>query len=108
MLEQHVEGKEGTTQGSAWLAKVRVHKNPRRTTLERLDWVPSYSNEEIKRVLDNCKVSYRFTESEDRKIEAALKLLDAGKIVAWFQGAAEFGPRALGNRSLLVPLGRLT
>ncbi len=52
--------------------------------------------------MDNCKVSYRFTESEDRKIEAALKLLDAGKIVAWFQGAAEFGPRALGNRSLLA------
>jgi carbamoyltransferase len=31
-----------------------------------------------------------------------LRLLRAGKIVAWFQGAAEFGPRALGNRSLLA------
>jgi len=99
---QPAAGNEGTALGAAWLAHHRVHKNPRSTPLERLDWGSSYSNQEIKRVLDNCKVSYRFTESEDRKIEAALKLLDAGKIVAWFQGAAEFGPRALGNRSLLA------
>src|SRR5260370_11115250 len=105
---QPAAGNEGTALGAAWLAHHRVHKNPRSTPLERLDWGPSYSNEEIKRVLDNCKVSYRFTESEDRKIEAALKLLDAGKIVAWFQGAAEFGPRALGNRSpARFPLGGL-
>ncbi len=99
---QPAAGNEGTALGAAWLAHHRVHKNPRSAPLERLDWGPSYSNQEIKGVLDNCKVSYRFTESEDRKIKAALKLLDAGKIVAWFQGAAEFGPRALGNRSLLA------
>lgn len=99
---QPAAGNEGTALGAAWLAHHRVHKNPRSTPLERLDWGPSYSNGEIKAVLDNCKVAYHFTESEDRKIEAALKLLDAGKIVAWFQGAAEFGPRALGNRSLLA------
>jgi carbamoyltransferase len=35
-------------------------------------------------------------------VEEALNLLQAGRIVAWFQAAAEFGPRALGNRSLLA------
>jgi predicted NodU family carbamoyl transferase len=53
-------------------------------------------------VFDNCKAPYRWCESEDHKIEEALRLLLSGKIVAWFQGAAEFGPRALGNRSLLA------
>ena len=99
---QPAAGNEGTALGAAWLAHHGVHKQPRTAPLERLDWGPSYTNEEIKRVLDNCKVSYRVTDTEDRKIEAALKLLNAGKIVAWFQGAAEFGPRALGNRSLLA------
>ena len=99
---QPAAGNEGTGLGAAWLAHHRVQKNPRGAPLERLDLGPSYSNEEIKLVLDNCKVSYRFTDTDDRKIEVALKLLHAGKIVAWFQGAAEFGPRALGNRSLLA------
>ncbi len=99
---QPAAGNEGTALGAAWLAYHAVHKNPRSTPLERLDWGPSYSNEEIKKVLDNCKISYRLIDTEDRKIEAALTLLNAGKIVGWFQGAAEFGPRALGNRSLFA------
>ena len=99
---QPAAGNEGTALGAAWLAHHGVHKQPRTAPLERLDWGPSYTNEEVKQVLDNCKVSYRLTDTEDRKIEAALKLLSVGKIVAWFQGAAEFGPRALGNRSLFA------
>jgi carbamoyltransferase len=63
---------------------------------------PQFSNEQIKQVLDNCKATYRWCNSEDQKIDEALGLLQAGRIVAWFQGAAEFGPRALGNRSLLA------
>jgi carbamoyltransferase len=53
-------------------------------------------------VLENCKAEYQWCDSEDRKIDAALELLHSGKIVAWYQGATEFGPRALGNRSLLA------
>lgn len=53
-------------------------------------------------MLDNCKATYRWFDTDDRKIEEAAQLLKAGKIVAWFQGAAEFGPRALGNRSLFA------
>jgi len=99
---QPAAGNEGTALGAAWLALHQVHKRPRSAPLTRLDWGPSYSNEEIKQVLDNCKASYRWANTEDQKIEEALRLLRAGKIVAWFQGAAEFGPRALGNRSLLA------
>ncbi len=99
---QPAAGNEGTALGAAWLAYHTVHKKPRSAPLERLDWGPSYSNEEVKKVLDNCKISYRLIDTEDRKIEAALTLLNAGKIVGWFQGAAEFGPRALGNRSLFA------
>lgn len=53
-------------------------------------------------MLDNCKARYSLQTTEERKLDATLQLLDAGKIVGWFQGPAEFGPRALGNRSLLA------
>ena len=99
---QPAAGNEGTALGAAWLA---WHEDPQHQRVERVSnlyFGPSFSNEEIKNVLDNCKAPYRWCESEDHKINEALRLLLSGKIVAWFQGAAEFGPRALGNRSLLA------
>ena len=99
---QPAAGNEGTALGAAWLARHQRDRKPRSAALTRLDWGPSYSNEEIKQILDNCKAFYRWADTEDRKIEEALRLLRAGRIVAWFQGASEFGPRALGNRSLLA------
>jgi carbamoyltransferase len=99
---QPAAGNEGTSLGAAWISWHRDSKNRRVEPMPSPHWGPSYSNEEIKNVLDNCKASYRWCDPEDRKIEETLKLFQAGKIAAWFQGAAEFGPRALGNRSLLA------
>jgi carbamoyltransferase len=53
-------------------------------------------------VFDNCKAPYRWFDLEDRQIEEAVQLFLAGMIVAWFQGVAEFGTRALGHRSLFA------
>ena len=99
---QPAAGNEGTALGAAWLAWYAMPGKSRAAPMASLYWGPSYSNDEIKQVLDNCKASYRWMNSETEKIEATMRLLDAGKIVGWFQGAAEFGPRALGNRSLLA------
>ncbi|MGA8074969.1 MAG: carbamoyltransferase N-terminal domain-containing protein [Candidatus Acidiferrales bacterium] len=99
---QPAAGNEGTAPGAAWnewhgrLGRKRV------APMTHLYWGPAYSNDDIKQVLDNCKASYRWANSDAEKIQAALRLLSAGKIVAWCQGAVEFGPRALGNRSLLA------
>jgi len=99
---QPAAGNEGTAPGAAWnewhgrLGRKRV------APMTHLYWGPAYSNDDVKQVLDNCKASYRWANSDAEKIQAALRLLSAGKIVAWCQGAAEFGPRALGNRSLLA------
>ena len=99
---QPAAGNEGTSLGAAWLAWHQALNRPRIAPMKSLYWGPSYSNSEIKQVLDNCKAPYRWFDSEDRQIEEAVQLLIAGKIVAWFQGAAEFGPRALGHRSLFA------
>lgn len=99
---QPAAGNEGTSLGAAWLAWHQSLRKPRVEPMPAPYFGPAYSNQDVKTVLDNCKASYAWCDSDDRTIEAALRLLEAGKIVAWFQGGAEFGPRALGNRSLLA------
>ena len=99
---QPAAGNEGTALGAAWYVRHHKQGKPRTAPVTQLDWGPSYSDQEIKQVLDNCKAAYRFHIGEEQILETALRLLDSGKIVGWFQAAAEFGPRALGNRSLLA------
>jgi carbamoyltransferase len=99
---QPAASNEGTALGAAWYVRHHVRGAPRQPAIEHLYWGPSHSNQEIKLVLDNCKARYRFHDSEDQKLAETLRLLKAGKIVGWYHGAAEFGPRALGNRSLLA------
>jgi len=67
---------------------------------------PSYSPEEIKATLDNCKLKYEWA-SDDEVIEAGVEGLVSGRLVGWFEGGMEWGPRALGGRSILAnPLAR--
>jgi carbamoyltransferase len=99
---QPAAGNEGTALGAAWYVRHHMQGKPRQVAATQMAWGPGYSSQEIKQVLDNCKARYRFHVSEERILEETVQLLAAGKIVAWFHGAAEFGPRALGNRSLLA------
>ncbi len=59
---------------------------------------PEYTNDEIKNTLNTYKIPYEY---HDDIVEKASELLAKGEIVAWFQGRMEYGPRALGNRSIL-------
>jgi carbamoyltransferase len=62
---------------------------------------PEFDAEAIKAALDGCKLSYSFvTESE--AIDTAVAALSRGELVGWFQGRMEWGPRALGHRSILA------
>jgi carbamoyltransferase len=99
---QPAAGNEGTALGAAWYVRHQMQGKPRQSAVEKLDWGPSYSSQQIKQVLDNCKARYRFHVNDEHRLEETIQLLAAGKIVGWFHGAAEFGPRALGNRSLLA------
>jgi carbamoyltransferase len=63
---------------------------------------PEYADQEVKPVLDNCKLAYRYITSEEKLLDQVAEMLHQGNIVAWFQGRAEFGPRSLGARSILA------
>src|ERR1700674_347656 len=95
-------GNAGCALGAGLLVWHRTLQKPRLPAVSQLYSGPSCSRSEIKDVLDNCKARYSMQLTVDRKIDVTLQLLDAGKIVGWFQGATEFGSRALGNRSLLA------
>ena len=60
-----------------------------------------YTNEQIKLILEKYNLKYKKFTNEDKLINKTAKLLSQGKIIGWFQGCCEFGPRALGNRSIL-------
>ena len=61
---------------------------------------PSFSNSEVSDYLDSIDAPYQSLADKDLMPTVA-KLLAEGKVVGWFQGAMEFGPRALGGRSIL-------
>jgi len=59
------------------------------------------SDAEIKATLENCKVDYTWV-SESEAVEIAVDALRRGRLVGWYDGAMEWGPRALGARSILA------
>ncbi len=97
-------GNAGCSLGAALWIWHQQQGKPRNAASEvrSVYWGPSYARTEIKEVLDNAKARYAVQNTGEKKLESAVTLLRAGKIVGWFHGATEFGPRALGHRSLLA------
>jgi carbamoyltransferase len=62
---------------------------------------PEYSDRDIERVARRYGAVYRKFDDFDSLVDTAAGLIDDGAVVGWFQGRMEFGPRALGNRSIL-------
>ena len=99
---QPVAGNAGTALGAAFLARRKATGRSGRAPLGSLALGPEPNSQEIKSVLDNCKIVYKYLNSEDELLAETRHQLDRGKIVGWCQGRTEFGHRALGNRSLLA------
>jgi len=95
-------GNSGSALGAGMLVWHHVMRKPRLPAVRYLYTGPACNRVEVKDVLDNCKARYSLQSTVERRLDATLQFLDSGKIVGWFQGGAEFGPRALGNRSLLA------
>jgi carbamoyltransferase len=95
-------GNAGSALGAALYVQHQIQHAPRKAVSIDPYWGPAYSRHQIKDVLDNCKARFSFQIMREGQAENAVELLLAGKIIGWFQGAAEFGPRALGNRSVLA------
>ena len=62
---------------------------------------PQFDDDEVREYLDNVKAKYDYFIEEDNLLNEVASILSKGYVVGWFQGRMEFGPRALGNRSIL-------
>jgi carbamoyltransferase len=62
---------------------------------------PGYSDPQVKQALENCKLSYDL-QREEQVIGTVLRAVSRGRLVGWYHGRLEWGPRALGHRTVLA------
>ncbi len=89
----------GCALGAALYVQHHELGHPRSEVMEHAYWGPAYSDAQIRAELDLVKVPYKVDEQIARTVAS---LVADGKIVGWFQGRMEWGPRALGARSILA------
>lgn len=95
-------GDSGASAGAALYVYHSILKRDRRYTIKSLYLGPNYPNQDIEKLLKKYKLKYTKFNNKLELVKAAAKLLANNKIVGWFQGKMEFGPRALGARSILA------
>ena len=99
---QPAAGDNGIAIGCACYGHVAVQKSPRSFVMTQATLGRDYSDEEVGRVGNPLLVRRRaFNGSGESICRETAKLLSEGNVFGWFQGRSEFGPRALGNRSIL-------
>ncbi|MGB9068195.1 MAG: carbamoyltransferase C-terminal domain-containing protein [Candidatus Acidiferrales bacterium] len=102
---QPAAGDAGLSVGAAFAVEHEILGRPREFTMEHAYWGPEYSVAEMKQVAASASGSGEAAIAEcdeSALLESTARHIAAGKIVGWYQGAAEWGPRALGNRSILA------
>ncbi|MCM8794475.1 MAG: carbamoyltransferase [Candidatus Omnitrophica bacterium] len=91
----------GTSLGAALYTAHHLFKLPRRTVMTHAAWGPGVEEASCEQVLRQASIPYKRLD-EPSLCTAAARALSDGRLVGWFQGRMEFGPRALGHRSLLA------
>ena len=103
---QPAAGDAGLAIGAAFHVEHTVLGRPREFAMTHAYWGPRFSPGEIRGAIENTRSpqgEVRVTEMEETPLlESTAQSIAAGKIVGWYQGATEWGPRALGNRSILA------
>jgi carbamoyltransferase len=104
LFVQPAAGDSGGSLGAAAMAHVRLtDKAPHKKRMEHVYLGPGFSATEIYRLLEGTSAKFQdFRGDEKSLIRVTVDRLVEGKVVGWFQGRMEFGPRALGSRSILA------
>jgi carbamoyltransferase len=91
----------GTSVGAAYHVWHQVLGRPRGFVMDHAYWGPEFADTRLKQALEGAGVAHAELPEPEILSQTADALAD-GKVVGWYQGRMEFGPRALGNRSILV------
>ena len=103
---QPAAGDGGGALGAALAVYHLALGQERKYQLKHAYYGQSYSASEIRDFLETKKIKYELVKDEKNLIEKTIGYLLAGKVIGWFQGRFEWGPRALGNRSILADARR--
>ena len=98
---QPAAGDSGTAIGACYQIYNGILKQPRSFVMEGAYTGPEFSENEIRDELERSNLPFE-TYSDSEVTRSAAKDIADGAVVGWFQGRMEFGPRALGNRSIVV------
>jgi len=101
LFVQPAAGDAGGAVGVAHYLYNTIEKQPRGPAWTNAYLGPGYADDEIARYLDSHAIPYRRLPRAALLAETA-SLLSEGNVIGWFQGRMEFGPRALGGRSILA------
>jgi carbamoyltransferase len=103
---QPAAGDAGLAIGAAYFVDHQILGRPREFVMEHSYWGPEFSPEQLRAAIASSRLSGSSLEiselPEEELARAAAQEIAAGRILGWFQGRAEWGPRALGNRSIVA------
>ncbi|HEY6339377.1 MAG TPA: carbamoyltransferase [Candidatus Sulfotelmatobacter sp.] len=102
LFVQPAAGDAGGALGAALWAYNSLLGNPRRFSLRHSAWGRANSEAEISDFLHQNAIPFQHFEDDDELLDLVVERLVQGKVVGWSQGRFEWGPRALGNRSILA------
>ena len=99
---QPAAGDSGGALGAALYVYHILLGKPRRFIQEHCYWGSSYSNAEIIQAVEASGFSFQKIDDDDVLIQKVVDDIIDGKVIGWYQGRFEWGPRALGNRSIIA------
>src|ERR1700734_2934481 len=103
---QPAAGDAGLSVGAAFAVNHQILGRPREFVMNHAGWGPEFSSQELRRSIeksDSSEEGVTVTEMEEAPLlKTTARHIASGKIVGWFQGRVEWGPRALGQRSILA------
>jgi len=99
---QPAAGDSGGALGAALYAYHVLLNQRRRFVMEHAYWGKEYSEAEMAEAIRSYGVPYEQVDDTEKLLDRAVDTMLAGKVIGWFQGRFEWGPRALGSRSILA------
>ncbi len=99
---QPASGDGGGALGAAFLMWNHVLNNKKRFVMNNVYYGEEYDHDQIKQSLTESDLDYKFFKSQDDLTKTVSKMISEGKVIGWFQGRFEWGPRSLGARSIIA------
>jgi carbamoyltransferase len=99
---QPAAGDGGGALGAALYGYHSVLGQPRKLVMEHAHWGEQHCVPQVEAFLRESNISYERFDDDEKLIEQVVCALQKGKVIGWSQGRFEWGPRALGNRSILA------